>query len=333
MTKGDEMKKLTVAYSDDYLNWRLGSGDGSHPTNPIRAKNTIDLLKSELEEGIDFEIIEPEFRTGDRKKIESIHNKTYVSDVIDSGKSYDWNGQDLLNGHTAAQMFAGTVRLTEKIIAGETQIGFNPQGAKHHAQESWSSGFCVFNDMAWAAKEFAKAGLKTAYIDWDAHAGDGVQFLLDDTKIPTFSIHGHGIFPNHPETSMSGYGAGNYIYMDADKHWYNYNIMRGEGDEAFKWAIDDIETRLLRYKPDVILLATGADAHEGEKWGLKYTYEGYDYASKRVADWANKYSKGRVLIGGAGGYQPHTHTPRIWANVVKNIYEYTETKEKSLWNG
>jgi acetoin utilization protein AcuC len=227
-------------------------------------------------------------------------------------------------GNTAFQMFAGTARLVEKMIAGETQVGFNPQGAKHHAQYGWSEGFCVFNDFAWAAKEFRKAGLKVAYIDWDVNAGDGVQNLLEDTDIPTFSIHGHGVYPVHSDTWLRGMDdLGNYEYSDPDKHWYNFNLQRGEGDEALAWAIDLIAEKIDEYEPDVILLATGADGHEGEGWGLKYTYDGYRYASSVVADLANKHCKGRVLIGGAGGYQAETHTPRIWANVVKDIYSNT----------
>jgi acetoin utilization protein AcuC len=313
------MKELTIAYSDDYLNWRLGSKDGSHPTNPIRAKIAVELLEQELEGVVDFEVIEPTYKRRDRRAIESIHSARYVAEVIDEGKSYDWSGKDLLNGATAAQMFSGTARLVEKIIAGETRVGFNPQGAKHHAQYDHSAGFCVFNDMAWAAKEFAKAGLKTVYIDWDAHAGDGVQHLLEDTDTPTFSIHGHGIYPLDPLTYMRGRDDANYLYQHPEKGIYNYNLQRGEGDDAFIWAIDDIAEKVGKYAPDVILLATGADAHEGESWGLKYTYEGYNYASEKIAEMANMYSKGRVLIGGAGGYQPHTHTPRIWANVVEDI--------------
>jgi acetoin utilization protein AcuC len=319
----DIVKQLTIAYSDDYLNWRLGSKDGSHPTNPIRAKLAVELITRELGADSILEVIEPTYKRRDRRAIESIHDPKYVAEVIDKGISYDWLGEDLLNGHTAAQMFSGTARLVEKIIAGETRIGFNPQGAKHHAQYDHSAGFCVFNDMAWAAKEFAKAGLKTAYIDWDAHAGDGVQHLLEDTDTPTFSIHGHGIYPLDPLTYMRGRDDANYLFQLPDKGIYNYNLQRGEGDDAFAWAIDDIGEKLKQYKPDVILLATGADAHEGESWGLKYTYEGYAYAAQKVAEWANTYSKGRVLIGGAGGYQPHTHTPRIWANVVEDITYYT----------
>jgi acetoin utilization protein AcuC len=315
--------KLVVSYSDDYLNWKLGAGDGSHPTNPIRAKLATDLLVAGLTD--DVVIIEPEVREGDREKVESIHDAHYVAEVIDEGISNDWYGENTLNGHTALQMFSGTARLTEMMLNDEIRVGFNPQGAKHHAQYGWSEGFCVFNDMAWAALEFKKAGLKVAYIDWDVNAGDGVQNLLEHTDIPTFSIHGHGIYPIHQDTWLRG-EEGNYLYQNADKHFYNYNLQRGEGDEAFAWAIDDIADKLDAYKPDVILLATGADGHEGEQWGLKYTYDGYVYAAKKVAEIANKYAEGRVLIGGAGGYQPLTHTPAIWATVATTIYNNVNKK-------
>ena len=219
-------------------------------------------------------------------------------------------------------MFAGTARLVEKIAAGEIKVGFNPQGAKHHAQKTKSEGFCVFNDHAWAALEFKRLGLKPLYIDWDVNAGDGVQNLLADTDISTFSIHGHGIYPTHNDTWLrEKSGQGNYEYSNPDQHWYNYNLVQGQGDEAFKWAIDLIAEKVDEYQPDVILLAAGADGHEGEHWGLKYTYEGYEYAAKKVAELAAEHCKGRVLIGGAGGYQPLSHTPRIWANVVRDTVE------------
>jgi acetoin utilization protein AcuC len=313
--------KLHIAYGDDYLKWQLGSGDGSHPTKPIRAKLATNYLTAEL--GEDVVVIEPEVDAGDRERLESIHSPAFVSEVLDEGKSNDWYGEKPELGQVALQMFAGTARLTEKMLANEIRIGFNPQGAKHHAQYGWSEGFCVFNDFAWAALEFQKAGLRPVYIDWDVNAGDGVQNILEDSGIPTFSIHGHGIYPIHSDTWIRGQDEHSYLYMNAEKEYYNYALQPGEGDEGFAWAIDDIATRIADYKPDVILLATGADGHEGENWGLKYTYEGYRYASSVVADLANRFTNGRVLIGGAGGYQAETHTPRIWANVVSDIYNQT----------
>lgn len=319
--------KLTISYSDDYLNWKLGAGDGTHPTKPIRAKIATDLIVENL--GSSVEIIEPEVRDIDRDSLESIHSAFYVSEVVDKGVSFDWYGERPEMGHTALQMFSGTARLVERILAGKTKVGFNPQGAKHHAQYGHSEGFCVFNDFAWAAKELRKNGLKVVYIDWDVNAGDGVQNLLADTDIPTFSIHGHGIYPTHSDTWLPELdGHGNYEYSNPDKHWYNWCLVQGAGDFEFAWAIDEVAKKVAEYEPDVILLATGADGHEGEHWGLKYTYEGYRYASSKIAELANKFADGRVLIGGAGGYQPYNHTPRVWAEVVTNIYNLTKNQEK-----
>jgi acetoin utilization protein AcuC len=317
---------LTIAYSDDYLNWKLGAGDGTHPTNPIRAKIATQLLLEQVGED-SIEIIEPTPMVYDIENLKTLHAPDYVEDVVITGIADDWSGVNKVNGYTALQMFAGTARLVDKIIAGDITVGFNPQGAKHHAQFAWSEGFCVFNDFAWAALELKKAGLKVVYVDWDVNAGDGVQNLLEDTDIPTFSIHGHGIYPIHSNTwikEMSGLG--NYEYSNPEQHWYNYCLEQGEGDAGFKWAIDLVAEKIAEYQPDVILLATGADGHEDDHWGLKYTYAGYEYASTVIANLANKYSQGRVLIGGAGGYQPHNATPRVWATVVKNIYALTQSR-------
>jgi acetoin utilization protein AcuC len=313
------MPKLTICYSDAYLNWKLGGGDGKHPTNPIRARLAVQMLEDELPElGVDFEVIEPTFKPGDRKKLLEVHSASHVSDVLDRGKSYQWADVNKKNAKTAGLMFGGTVRLVEKMLADvDVRVGFNPQGAKHHAHRDYSSGFCVFNDMAWAALEFERAGLKVVYIDWDVHAGDGVQALLENTNIPTFSIHGHGIFPNLSYTSVEKQKH-SYLYMDQEHHWFNYNLQQGSGDDGFAWAIEDIMNKVSYYSPDVVLLAAGADGHEGEGWGIKYTLDGYKYAAEKVVEMANLYGA-RVLIGGAGGYQPFNWTPRIWAEVVKTI--------------
>jgi acetoin utilization deacetylase AcuC-like enzyme len=219
-------------------------------------------------------------------------------------------------------MFAGTARLVENMLAGDINVGFNPQGAKHHAGWDNSEGFCVFNDMAWAALELREAGLKPLYIDWDVHAGDGVQNLLAGTDIPTLSIHGSGIYPfgNGNHSMEKGVVGTTHTWHNEDEHWYNWNLALGSGDAELSTALDEVEDIVDMYEPDVILLATGADGHEGEFWGIKYTFDGFIDSARRVADMANKHSTGRVLIGGAGGYQADSWTPAIWAGVVGTIY-------------
>ena len=319
--------KLDIAYTDEYLKYKLGAGDGSHMTKPIRAAIATRLIVDELG-AENVRIVEPNPTAADRARIESVHSPGYVSEVLDTHRADDWVGAKEDNADAALHMFAGTARLVENMLAGQTRVAFNPQGAKHHAAYDHSEGFCVFNDMAWAALEFKAAGLKPLYLDWDVHAGDGVQNLLTATDIPTLSIHGSGIYPfgrnNHSmERSLIGT---THTWHNEQEHWYNWNLAEGSGDDELMGALDEVSDLVAIYEPDVILLAAGADGHEGEYWGMKYTLDGFVAAAERVAGFATEYTKGRVLIGGAGGYQAETWTPLIWANVVQSIYEGTQPK-------
>ena len=95
----------------------------------------------------------------------------------------------------------------------------------------------------------------------------------------------------------------------------------GDDDTEFLDAMQEIELLADEVKPDVILLATGADAHHSDPLSsLNFDYPGYRAAAQIIGNIANKHAKGRVLIGGAGGYQPLTHTPQVWAQVVAQVY-------------
>jgi len=297
--------QLHIAYGDEYLNWRLGDG---HPTNPERAKHAVSFISRRW--GKDVCYVLPEIHKLDRDSLLDIHSPEYVSQVLDLGMSSDWSGKQLLLGETALHMFSGTARLVELMLSGEATIGFNPQGAKHHAQYAHSSGFCVFNDMAWAATRFLAEGMTVMYIDWDAHHGDGVEDLLLDTKAVTCSIHEGGIFP--------GTGDSHII----EKSAYNWSMPHFAGSDQLNTAISDIYYLAEEVKPDVVLLAIGADAHETDPLSsLKYNYDDYHTLASMASLIAMKHAEGRVLIGGAGGYQPLSHTPVIWSTVVSDIYQ------------
>lgn len=311
-------KNLQIAYSDDYLNWNLGAGDGSHMTKPIRAKLATQYLTESLGDQVD--IIEPAVHDDDREKLEIVHHPQHISKVLDMHESHDWAGKNQANAETAFKMFAGTVRLTENIISGETNVGFNPQGAKHHAKYTHSEGFCVFNDMAWAALEFKEAGYRPLYLDWDVHAGNGVQNLLDHTDIPTLSIHGSGIYPVGDNNHSPGKVGTTHTWHDPEKHFYNWNIALPGYDYDLYHAFDGVTEVIEEYKPNVFLLATGADGHEEDIWGMKYTLDGFGWVSDRLSELVNKYADGKILIGGAGGYRPYDWTPKVWHEVVNTIY-------------
>ena len=256
--------------------------------------------------------------------IKSIHEASYVDRTL-AGTSGEWYGNNPEVALAGLAMFAGTMVATQEILDGKSKVAFNPQGAKHHALKGRSSGFCVFNDMAWAALEFQRAGLKPLYLDFDIHAGDGVYHMLKGTGVPTISIHNGALFPGDSEMQVrTGERA---TLHDVDAHNYNFNVAMGDGDDAFKWAMDGAAEIIERYQPDVILLAAGADGHSGDSalgQTNNYTAEGFKYAAELIAACARKHSQGRVLIGGAGGYQPLKETPETWALVVETIFDLTK---------
>jgi acetoin utilization protein AcuC len=323
-------EKLTVVYHDDYLNWLLGPGDGSHPTNPVRAKLATELLVEQL--GDDVEVIAPvdeDKAAEDILALTAVHELKYI-DRIMQGDSNQWHGIRPDLGETAFKMFKGTIRALEAILSGKSKVAFNPQGAKHHAHHDRESGFCVFNDMAYAAIELQKQGYRPLYIDWDIHAGDGVAHILENYEVPCISIHNGRAFP-YDQMLQNIYPGP--LHYESDLN-YNFNLSDGAGDEEFKDALDGAREIIDAYKPDVILLAAGADGHFGSSnltELAKFTSNGFTYAAEVVAEMAIKHAEGRVLIGGAGGYQPLKETPETWALVVSTIYN--RVREGLVKNG
>jgi acetoin utilization protein AcuC len=317
---------LLITYDDIYLQWMLGAGDGSHPTNPVRAKLATEKLVAAL--GERAQVVHPqtaEQREGDLAALFELHEADYVRRTL-AGLNGQWSGEKPTVAEAGLAMFGGTVRGVEAILAGQANVVFNPQGAKHHAQKDHGSGFCVFNDMAYAALAFKAAGMRPLYIDWDIHAGDGVYEMLKGEGVTTISIHNAFGYPGHRAMQHGKRGELHH----PDEHAYNFNVLPGDGDDVFKAAIDASEQIIDGYAPDVILLAAGADGHTGTgNLGeiANYTAEGFAYAAAMIARQAAKHSQGRVLIGGAGGYQPLKETPETWALVVQTIYNDLQKKE------
>ena len=135
---------LHTIFGQIYLDWSLGA---NHPAQPIRAKLATDKILEQL--GDDVEVIEPiteALKVEVRKAIESVHDEEHVTRVLDEFRDEHWEGVNRGNADALLAMFGGTYRLVQSLIAAETKVGFNPQGAKHHAMKNHSSGFCVITD-------------------------------------------------------------------------------------------------------------------------------------------------------------------------------------------
>lgn len=297
---------VDVAYDARYLDWVLGP---SHPTNAVRAQLAVELLKQQLPvQGLAMNLVEPIATSA--STLCRVHDEEYVQRTLE-GQNDEWAGwaepcPDL--GQTAALMCGGTEVLARRIFAGQTRVGFNPQGAKHHAHRDHGSGFCVFNDMAVAADLFVSAGWRVAYVDIDAHHGDGVEALLSDVpQALTASIHSVPLFPGTGLASDPSAGA------------YNWPLRGPAGDVEWLEALSEAAELVRGWQPSVLLAAIGADAHRTDPLSpLQVTEDGYAEAGRVIGRLAADLAI-PVLIGGAGGYQPLTWTPRLWASVVTEI--------------
>lgn len=290
---------IDLIYHPDYLHWQLGKG---HPTNPVRALNTLRLI-----EASDIPHVVREARPATIDELTLVHSRRYVTQTL-RGNNSQWSGRQRRMGQTARLMAGGTMRGVDRILAGESKIVFNPQGAKHHALRDTGSGFCAFNDMAMAAWAFAIAGLRTLYIDWDVHQGDGVEELTWDLP-ECMTVSFHGINMGRPDENSPEHQA------------YNIPLHSGsDGSVLLAWLESLLVNEGAAHKPDVILLAAGADGHRYDRLGnLRYTTEDIFEASQMVREFADIHCQGRVLAGGAGGYQPHDWTPRMWLATVDGL--------------
>lgn len=291
--------RLAAAYDTRLLDWTVGA------SRPVRARISLEMLQ-EAGVPLDVEGIDSSDVDALRAELAKVHTAEYVSRTLDLGLNEEWSGVDGEQGAVALHMFAGTVALTRAIQQGRVGVGFSPQGAKHHAQRDHGSGFCVFNDFAWAALELASEGRRVMYVDLDAHHGDGVENLTrDEPLVRTFSVHDRTIFP----------GTGRF--EDPTRGVFNAPLQAGAGDSEMLEAVARALTLMEEWRPQAVLVAVGGDGFRDDPLStLQYSYEGYERAGGLLGA-AAAGLRAPLLMGGAGGYLPETATPRCWAIFVE----------------
>jgi acetoin utilization deacetylase AcuC-like enzyme len=200
---------------------------------------------------------------------------------------------------------AGTsLAAADAVIAGEAQIAYalvRPPG--HHAAPARADGYCFFNHAALMAERFRAAGAeRVAIFDWDVHHGNGTQACFyERADVLTISLHmRHGSWgPSHPETGSAaeaglGPGAG---------HNVNIELRPGSGDGAYGEALRRVvEPVLARYRPDVLIAASGQDASTFDANGrMNLSMEGFHRIGERVRASAEDSGAALALVQ-EGGY-------------------------------
>jgi len=207
----------------------------------------------------------------------------------------------------ASLLYVGaSLTCVERILSGQNRAAFNSSGGLHHAMRSRAAGFCLFNDCAIVARNLVAAGKRVAVLDiLDAHHGDGTQALLyDEPEALTVSFHetGRTLFPGTGFTDEIGVGDGLGFSL-------NFPMEAGSGDWHYARAYDEIVAPFLaEYKPDVIVLVVGADAHFQDPLAhLALTSQGWMAIVDRVVALDLP-----IIALGSGGYNLRT-VPRLWA--------------------
>ena len=164
---------------------------------------------------------------------------------------YDW----------AMSVAGASIQCAEGILSGNAARAFNPSGGLHHAMPSHASGFCHVNDGVLAIQALTRAGKRVAYVDIDAHHGDGVEHAFyKRSDVLTISIHqsGRTIFP--------GTGFAHDIGEEAGVGYAaNVPLSPGAGDDAYERTFREIVLPLLEaYQPDVLVTQLGSDAVLGD---------------------------------------------------------------------
>ncbi|MBI4310709.1 MAG: acetoin utilization protein AcuC [Chloroflexi bacterium] len=292
-----------------------------HPMRPVRLRYTFELLQVlGAFDGAQSQLVPPRIAT--EAELLAFHTPDYVAAVrsLSGGLSMPSPGRYGF-GHTgdnpiypgmyeAALLSTGaSLAGAELLVTGKAAVAFSPAGGLHHAMPSNASGFCIFNDPVVAIYALLARGMKVAYVDIDAHHGDGVQCAFYDTDaVLTVSLHESGryLFPGtgFVEEMGSGKGVGYSV---------NVPLAPYTGDDVYLWAFEEVVPPVLgAFKPDILVTQLGIDTYYNDPiTHLALTSRGYSRAVELLAQQARTLNIPWLALGG-GGYNLSA-VARCWA--------------------
>ncbi len=247
-----------------------------HPLKPKRLVGVYETLRGlGAFDAPGAKVLAP--RAATRHEIERIHAREYVDAVMRASASptrddYDQWGLSAYGDTPAFKGMhevsllttGGSLVAMEESVSGNVRVAVNFSGGLHHAMRRNASGFCIYNDPAIVCATLADRGMKVAYVDIDAHHGDGVQkAFYESDQVLTISLHQYGVIPElgrpfFPGTGTAdergrGKGAGYSI---------NVALPAYTDDVAYIRAFDEVVPRLVdRFRPDVLVTQHGIDPH------------------------------------------------------------------------
>ncbi|MGA9853834.1 MAG: acetoin utilization protein AcuC [Gammaproteobacteria bacterium] len=307
---------LYVGVCNDPVQTRYGFGDG-HPFGYDRFDAFWQEARSR---GIDQHTQSIAARSATHHELEAFHTQAYLDFVIQrsrQGGYLDDGDTPAMPGiYEAASLVAGaTLNAVAGVMAGNYRRAFVPIAGLHHAGRDHAAGFCVLNDIGVAIENLRSAhGLKNiAYVDIDAHHGDGVFYAYEsDPDLLFADMHEDGrfLYPGTGRADETGSGAAIGTKL-------NIPMPPGADDADFKSVWERVESHLRKREPQFILFQCGADSIEGDPiTHLRYTPAAHVYAAARLCMLADEVCDGRIVGMGGGGYN-RRNLALAWSGVVE----------------
>ncbi|MFO7711880.1 MAG: histone deacetylase [Dehalococcoidia bacterium] len=290
---------------------------GEHVENPRRLTAVMSYLE---ETGTMQQLTMLQARPASTEELEMVHTPEHIAyvkskaergggwldpDTVMSSRSYD------AASYAAGGLMAGV----EAVMRGDVDSAFalvRPPG--HHAVADRGMGFCLFNNVAIAARfalnRFSLS--RVLIVDFDVHHGNGTQeAFYADPRVLYFSTHEYPFYPGTGRMEETGTGEG-------EGRTVNIPLAAGWGDEEFLRAFDEILVPVAhRFRPELILVSAGFDAHWADHLAMmRATIQGFARMTMILKSLADELCRGRLVFTLEGGY-----TLRVVASSAKAMFD------------